>query len=58
VARPHLDAVGNLSDPPWWNDKISLDQKLFPVPFTSKDIVAFGYTHQPFTWASDLLCLS
>jgi hypothetical protein len=24
-------------------------QKLFPVPFTPKDVISFAYTHQPFT---------
>ena len=23
--------------------------KLFPVPFTPQDVIAFAYTHQPFT---------
>jgi transcriptional regulator with XRE-family HTH domain len=27
------------------------NQKLYPVPFTPKDVVSFGYTHQPFTCA-------
>ncbi len=27
------------------------NQKLFPVRFTPKDVVAFGYAHQPFTCA-------
>jgi hypothetical protein len=34
-----------------WNngvrDKFE-NHKLFPVPFTSKDVVSFAYTHQPF----------
>ena len=24
------------------------NQKLFPVPFTPKDVISFAYTHQPF----------
>lgn len=30
------------------------NQKLFPVPFTPKDVVSFGYAHQPFTCAPTL----
>jgi hypothetical protein len=34
-----------------WNngvrDKFE-NQKLFPIPFTPKDVVAFAYSHQPF----------
>ena len=28
--------------------QITYHQKLFPVPFTPKDVVSYAYSHQPF----------